>query len=280
MRARLAAQATVRVRGGTDGRSAFFFSGSYHSPRGAAGSRPPIGSPTASSSAIARYKGDSRAIGASRGGRNSNPACLDGRGEPAQRRARRQIAQIIFPLANCCAIRQSTRPPRRANGRGGDGAARRRPARARPRSGRRARLPPYQDASWPQRAMLELPAPAPDADRVVVLESETGSGKTEAALWHFLRLFRDGQVDGLYFALPTRAAAIQIHRRIDGAHDAAESNADGATSSERLDGRGGRRGARGRAQDGAQMARPLRRGGRSRLGGSLLTTAPQPNPAR
>src|SRR5579875_346260 len=29
----------------------------------------------------------------------ANPACLDGRGEPAQRRIRRQIAQIIFPLA-------------------------------------------------------------------------------------------------------------------------------------------------------------------------------------
>ena len=49
---------------------------------------------------------------------------------------------------------------------------------------------------------------------MTVLEAETGSGKTEAALIHFLRLFQAGEVDGLYFALPTRAAAVQIHRRI------------------------------------------------------------------
>lgn len=70
------------------------------------------------------------------------------------------------------------------------------------------------------------PRPAQDAllgqarstdGRIVALESETGSGKTEAALIHFLRLFRDGEVDGLYFALPTRAAAKQIHARVRGA---------------------------------------------------------------
>ncbi len=49
---------------------------------------------------------------------------------------------------------------------------------------------------------------------VVVLEAETGSGKTEAALWRFLHLFRSGQVDGLYFALPTRVAATQLHERV------------------------------------------------------------------
>ena len=59
-----------------------------------------------------------------------------------------------------------------------------------------------------------LAAPAPDPGQVVVLEAETGSGKTEAALIHFLRLFQLAEVDGLYFALPTRAAAVQIHRRI------------------------------------------------------------------
>ena len=63
-----------------------------------------------------------------------------------------------------------------------------------------------------QAALLELPLPRPG--QVTVLEAETGSGKTEAALIHFLRLFRAGEVDGLYFALPTRAAAVQIHRRI------------------------------------------------------------------
>lgn len=49
---------------------------------------------------------------------------------------------------------------------------------------------------------------------LVILESETGSGKTEAALWRFVRLFQDGLVDSLYFALPTRVAATQLYRRV------------------------------------------------------------------
>lgn len=49
---------------------------------------------------------------------------------------------------------------------------------------------------------------------LLILESETGSGKTEAALWRFAQLFRTGQVDGLYFALPTRVAATQIYERM------------------------------------------------------------------
>ena len=51
-------------------------------------------------------------------------------------------------------------------------------------------------------------------EQLVILEAETGSGKTEAALWRFARLFESGRVDSLYFALPTRAAAIQIHGRV------------------------------------------------------------------
>ena len=49
---------------------------------------------------------------------------------------------------------------------------------------------------------------------LVIIESETGSGKTEAALWRFARMYEAGLVDGLYFALPTRAAAVQLHRRV------------------------------------------------------------------
>ena len=56
---------------------------------------------------------------------------------------------------------------------------------------------------------------APLDERLVVIESETGSGKTEAALWRFARLYDAGLVDGLYFALPTRAAAVQIHGRVN-----------------------------------------------------------------
>ncbi len=52
------------------------------------------------------------------------------------------------------------------------------------------------------------------AEPVVVIESETGSGKTEAALWRFARMYEGGLVDGIYFALPTRAAAAQIHERV------------------------------------------------------------------
>ena len=63
-----------------------------------------------------------------------------------------------------------------------------------------------------QEALLSMPLPEPG--QTTILEAETGSGKTEAALIHFLRLFQSGQVDGLYFTLPTRAAAVQIHGRI------------------------------------------------------------------
>ena len=49
---------------------------------------------------------------------------------------------------------------------------------------------------------------------LVILEAETGSGKTEAALWRFVQLFTAGKVSGLYFAVPTRAAARQLHGRV------------------------------------------------------------------
>ena len=48
----------------------------------------------------------------------------------------------------------------------------------------------------------------------VVIEAETGSGKTEAALWRFVALFGRGEVDSLYFALPTRTSAVQLHTRV------------------------------------------------------------------
>lgn len=50
--------------------------------------------------------------------------------------------------------------------------------------------------------------------RLLVLEAETGSGKTEAALWRFAHLFAKGEVDGLYFALPTRVAACRMFGRL------------------------------------------------------------------
>ncbi len=68
------------------------------------------------------------------------------------------------------------------------------------------------EANEIQRRMLALPIPSEPS--LTILESETGSGKTEAALGRFLDLFRAGAVDGLYFALPTRTAATQIQRRV------------------------------------------------------------------
>ncbi|WP_280142790.1 CRISPR-associated endonuclease Cas3'' [Methylobacterium sp. ap11] len=55
--------------------------------------------------------------------------------------------------------------------------------------------------------------------RLLVLEAETGSGKTEAALWRYCELFRQGVVDGLYSALPTRVAATQIFERVKRCRD-------------------------------------------------------------
>lgn len=50
---------------------------------------------------------------------------------------------------------------------------------------------------------------------LLILEAATGAGKTEAALWRFVRLFEAGLVDSLYFALPTRSAAVQLHGRVN-----------------------------------------------------------------
>ena len=89
----------------------------------------------------------------------------------------------------------------------------------------------FARARWPSRApaanfqtLFEHPSPRPLQTAVaeapldcplLILESETGSGKTEAAVWRFSKLWRAGLVDGLYLALPTRAAAQQLHQRVE-----------------------------------------------------------------
>lgn len=70
---------------------------------------------------------------------------------------------------------------------------------------------PFEPRTF-QRSILELPAGHDGS--LTILEAETGSGKTEAAFARFLSLFHAGEVDGLYFALPTRTAATQIHARM------------------------------------------------------------------
>ena len=61
-----------------------------------------------------------------------------------------------------------------------------------------------------QAAVRDAPVDTP----LLILESETGSGKTEAAVLRFAALLRAGLVDGMYFAVPTRAAAKQLHKRV------------------------------------------------------------------
>ena len=68
-------------------------------------------------------------------------------------------------------------------------------------------------ASWSPNPGQRLVGAADLACRLLLLEAETGSGKTEAALWRFALLHAAGLVSGLYFAVPTRAAARQLHRR-------------------------------------------------------------------
>ena len=53
-----------------------------------------------------------------------------------------------------------------------------------------------------------------EKSRLVIAEAETGSGKTEAALVRFFKLFAAGEVDSLYFALPTRVAARELYVRV------------------------------------------------------------------
>lgn len=56
--------------------------------------------------------------------------------------------------------------------------------------------------------------PIDPSGNLTILESDTGSGKTEAALARFARLYQAGEVDGMYFAVPTRSAATQLHERV------------------------------------------------------------------
>lgn len=68
---------------------------------------------------------------------------------------------------------------------------------------------PY-DPTGVQAAMTD-----PSLGRVVAVESETGSGKTEAAFWRFATLFEAGQVDGLAFLMPTRVSATALMGRME-----------------------------------------------------------------
>lgn len=73
-----------------------------------------------------------------------------------------------------------------------------------------------KNAAWSPHCVQRetLSHPIHDDGGLTVLESDTGSGKTEAALARFFRLYRQGEVDGMYFAVPTRTAAKQLYERV------------------------------------------------------------------
>jgi len=79
-----------------------------------------------------------------------------------------------------------------------------------------AGLPPFADVFGIHSKPRPLQAALSRADLppLLIAESDTGSGKTEAALLHFLSLFAAGAVDGLFFALPTRVAARELYDRV------------------------------------------------------------------
>jgi len=82
--------------------------------------------------------------------------------------------------------------------------------------GRQADWQLISDFPTPRKAQ-EVVAQVPAKERLVILEAETGAGKTEAALWRFAKLYEAGEVDALYFAVPTRAAARQLQARVNAA---------------------------------------------------------------
>lgn len=53
-----------------------------------------------------------------------------------------------------------------------------------------------------------------NAPGVYILESSTGSGKTEAALYAAYKLMAENHNNGIYFALPTRLTSDKIHERV------------------------------------------------------------------
>lgn len=76
-------------------------------------------------------------------------------------------------------------------------------------------MPSFSQAfGVPQPRPIQEALGAAELGPLLILEAETGSGKTEAALWRFAQLFKAGQVDSLYFALPTRVAASQLYERL------------------------------------------------------------------
>ena len=78
----------------------------------------------------------------------------------------------------------------------------------------RRRSPSFVDVFGRAPRAMQTLAGRTDLGPLVVIEAETGSGKTEAALWRFKALFEAGDVDSLCFLLPTRVSATAIAKRV------------------------------------------------------------------
>ncbi len=76
------------------------------------------------------------------------------------------------------------------------------------------RSPSFQDIFGFAPRAMQAHAGRRDLGSLVVIEAETGSGKTEAALWRFKTLFEAGEVDSICFLLPTRVSATAIAQRV------------------------------------------------------------------
>lgn len=78
----------------------------------------------------------------------------------------------------------------------------------------RRRSPLFFDVFGRRPRAMQTLAGRTDLGPLVVIEAETGSGKTEAAFWRFKELFEAGEVDSLCFLLPTRVSATAIAKRV------------------------------------------------------------------
>lgn len=85
----------------------------------------------------------------------------------------------------------------------------------RARTSLRTRRPHFKDVFGFDPNAMQLDTACAPLPSPLILEAETGGGKTEAALWRFKTLFEAGEVDSLCFLLPTRVAATGIGQRIE-----------------------------------------------------------------
>jgi CRISPR-associated endonuclease/helicase Cas3 len=71
------------------------------------------------------------------------------------------------------------------------------------------------DSPSPLQKWAEQYLPQSTNPELIIIEDVTGAGKTEAALLVANRLMANGNVDGLFFALPTMATANAMYKRLE-----------------------------------------------------------------